>query len=323
MIAGEDFHTVEAELPAPIKGAVSARVRLQAEAPSRTAYVNRNGMFITDSPELAKNPFRILRPQYCPDYAVVVVPSNDPTQDFIRGLEPPAHDEIQPNSIESAEERERVKRSFARARQQIRKFITDQIQLKFEEEKLNAYALAAIVGGDAEENGPGQRLPTRTRKTKIQTATSLVPTPETPTETPTPAPQPPTPEPQPQPDPQPQPEPEPKPPPRPKPPPPSPSQRASAISGTRLANIGPQEVAIMFTTGKPGQTVKLQLAPAGEMDSREAALQLTAAREDQAAAVTLNGDVVEIQAQQARRYCIRLTTADDITRTALGIRNLA
>ena len=79
----------------------------------------------------------------------------------------------------------------------------------------------------------------------------------------------------------------------------------------------------MFTTNKPDQTVKLQLAPSGEMDSREAGLQLTAAREDQGAAVTLNGDVVEIQAKQARRYCVRLTTADDISRTALGIRNLA
>ena len=281
-------------------------------------------MFITDAREPAKNPFRILKPPYCPDYAVVVVPADAHTQDFIRGLEPPAHDEIQPNSIEDGAHQKQVKNSFTQARQQIRKFITDQIQLKFAEEKLNAYALAAIVPSE-EENGPGQRLPTRTRKQNFQSAMSLVPTQEPPPEPPTPAPQPPTPQPQPTPEPEPEPEPdpEPKPPPRPKPPPPSPSQRASAISGTRLVNTRSQEVAIMFTTGKPGQTVKLQLAPVGEMDSREAGLRLTAASEDQGAAITLNGDIMEIQAQQARRYCVRLTTADDISRTALSIRNLA
>ena len=325
LIAGEEAKQVAVALPNPIGGAVAGVGLLEAGLPSRTAYINKRGMFITDSRDTTKNPFHLRnKPAYCPDYAVVVLPSDDHTQGYIRNLEPPAHDEIRPNFIEDDAEQKRAKGVFVQARKELREFIESQIQQTFAEEKLNAAALAAIVSSETEEeNGPGHRLPTRTRKQNFQSATSRVSTPEPPPEPPAPAPQPPTPEPNPQPDLEPQPDPEPKPEPRPKPPPPSPASRASAISGIRPVNTGPREAAIMFTTNKPDQTVKLQLAPSGEMDSREAGLQLTAAREDQGAAVALNGDVVEIQAKQARRYCIRLTTADDISRTALGIRNLA
>lgn len=322
LIAGEETKQVAVALPNPIGGAVNG-VGLLGGGPSRTAYINRNGMFITDAREPAKNPFRILKPPYCPDYAVVVVPADAHTQDFIRALEPPAHDEIQPNSIDDGAQQQKVKDSFARARRQIREFIAGQIQLKFEEEKLNAYALAAIVGGAADDRGAGEQLNVHTRTPNFQQSSSLVPDEQTDTDQSASNP------------------------PdnsensdddrenenkktkrerRPrsgKTPPPSPSSRPSALSGVRLANTGPREAVIMFTTGQPGQTVKLQLAPSGEMDSREAGLQLTAAREDQGAAVTLNGDIVEIQAQQARRYRVRLTTAADITRTALSIRNRA
>lgn len=323
LIAGEEAKQVAVALPNPIGGAV-AGVGLLGGGPSRTAYINRNGMFITDAREPAKNPFRILKPPYCPDYAVVVVPADAHTQDFIRGLEPPAHDEIQPNSIEDGAQQQKVKGSFAQARRQLREFIAGQIQLRFEEEKLNAYALAAIVGGAADDRGAGEQLNVHTRNPNFQQSSSLVPSEQTTADQSASNP------------------------PdnsensedddqekenkktkrerRPRSgntPPPPPSSRASALSGVRLANTGPRESVIMFTTGKPGQTVKLQLAPSGEMDSREAGLQLTAAREDQGAAVTLKGDVVEIQAQQARRYRVRLTTADDISRTAISIRNLA
>ena len=59
------------------------------------------------------------------------------------------------------------------------------------------------------------------------------------------------------------------------------------------------------------------------MESREDALQITGASEDQSAGIAVHGDMVEIRAQQARRYCVRINTADDIARTALSIRNVA
>ena len=78
----------------------------------------------------------------------------------------------------------------------------------------------------------------------------------------------------------------------------------------------------MFTTVKPGQTVKLRVTPSGEMESRETPLQITAASEDDSARVTVNGDTVEIRAQQARRYRVRISTDVDIARTALSVRNV-
>ena len=65
----------------------------------------------------------------------------------------------------------------------------------------------------------------------------------------------------------------------------------------------------MFTTAKTSQTVKLRLTPSGEMASNEAALQITSASEDQSAVIAVNGENHRIQAQQARRYCVRISTA--------------
>ena len=79
----------------------------------------------------------------------------------------------------------------------------------------------------------------------------------------------------------------------------------------------------MFTTVKPDQTVKLRLAPSGEMASNEAALQITSANEDQSATVVVIGETVEIKAHQARRYCVRISTAADISKNALSVRNIA
>ena len=78
----------------------------------------------------------------------------------------------------------------------------------------------------------------------------------------------------------------------------------------------------MFTTAKPGQTVKLRVTPSGEMESRETPLRITAASEDYSARVTVSGDTVEIRAQQARRYRVRISTDVDIARTALSVRNV-
>ena len=79
----------------------------------------------------------------------------------------------------------------------------------------------------------------------------------------------------------------------------------------------------MFTTTKTGQTVKLKIAPSGEMESREDALGISAAREDGDAAVTVaDGDTIEIQADEARRYRVRIDTAADISKTALSVRNI-
>lgn len=305
-------------LPDPIGGGVDARIVLDS-GPSRTAYMNRNGMFITDSREVHKNPFHIRTPQYCPKYAIIVTPSDDHTNYFIRELENAAHDEVQPNSIVDAVHQRKTKGAFAKGREQLRQLIDARIEKDLTDTNLNLYELAGIVGDveSADNGGSAQQLPTRIRQLNFQNVSASVGVDETDPETPQPPPEPPDPPPDP-PDP-----PKPPGPPKPTPPPRPPTTRASAISGVRLVNAGAHGSAIMFTTTRPGQVVKLQVTPSGEMESREAALAITEASEADSAGVTVQGNTIEIQAQQARRYRVHISTAEDIARTALSVRNIA
>ncbi len=299
-------------LPDPIEGEIATRIDLGG-GPSRTAYVNRNGMFITDSREVSKNPFHIRTPRYCPPYAVVVSPHDDKTHNFIYRLEPPAHDEIQPNSIDDFGQQRRVKLSFLKGRQQLIALVNARIERDIADTNLNLHDLADILGDDSEEDTEYQhQLATRTKKQNFQTATTRTAVADPPPDPP-PAPPPPGPPGPPEP---------PSPPPGPKPPGPPPRPRPSAIGNVRLISAGMNGTAIMFTTAKPGQTVKLQIAPSGEMESHEAALRITDAVEDQSARVVVDHDTVEIQALQTRRYCVRINTDADIARTALSVRNI-
>ena len=309
-------------LPAPINGAVSVCIIL-GEGPSRSAYVNWNGMFITDSREVHKNPFQIRTPQYCPEYTIIVAPEDEPTNEFIRELENVAHDEIQPNSIEDPGHQRRVKQSFQSGRRRLLDLVNAGIEQDIASGNRNLHHLARIIGDetgvDPEDAGQPRKLTTRTRKQNFQTASALAvaetsnpdspqppPThPETPPNLPRTSPTPlsePTNSPV-------------------QPNPPAP--RASTIGKVRLISAGPHDAAIMFTTVKPDQTVKLRLTPSGEMATNEAALQISGATEDRSADVTINGETIEIQAQHPRRYCVRISTASDISRTALSLRNVA
>ena len=309
----------EVRLPAPIDGEVEARIVLH-DGPSRSAYVNWNGMFVTDSKEFPKNPFHIRTPQYCPDYTIIITPKDEMTNEFIRDLENVAHDEVQPNSIEDLDQQRKVKQSFQNGRRQLMELVNTGIERDIASGNRNLRHLADIIGDetgdDNDEAGQPHKLTTRTKKQNFQTASALAVT-ETPQDPPQdpPRPVPPNP-PDPPVDPRPM-------PPNPPVPPKPPAPKASTIGRVRLISAGPHDAAIMFTTVKPGQTIKLRLTPSGEMASNEAALEITSANEDQAAAVAVNGETIEIHAQQARRYCVRISTVADISKTALSVRNIA
>ena len=304
-------------LPAPINGAVEARIVLN-DGPSRSAYVNWNGMFVTDSREVTKNPFHIRMAQYCPDYAIILTPKDDVTNEFIRELENVAHDEVQANSIEDSGEQRQVKQAFLNGRRQLIELVNTRIEGNTVGGNRNLHHLASIVGDEkeAEPSEPGQthKLTTRTRKQNFQTASAL-----TVAETPPPDSPPPNPpggsrsSPS-------NPRGGPTDPPR---APNSPQPKAANIGRVRLVALGAHDAAVMFTTSKPGQTIKLRLTPSGEMVSNEAPLQVTGASEQQSASVVVEDGTIEIQAQQARRYCVHINLTDDISKTALSVRNIA
>ena len=99
-----------------------------------------------------KNPFHIRTPQYCPPYAIVVSPNDDKTHNFICRLEPPAHDEIQPSSIDDDAQQRKVKRSFAKGRQQLIALVNARIEREIADTNLNLHDLADILGDDNEED---------------------------------------------------------------------------------------------------------------------------------------------------------------------------
>ena len=275
-------------------------------------------MFVTDSREVTKNPFHVHLPQYCPDYAIIIMPKDDLTNEFIRDLENVAHDEVQPNSIEDPGQQRQIKQAFRNGRVQLIELVNTRIERNAVDGNRNLHHLAAIVGDENEgatgETGQARKLATRTRKQNFQTASALAVTetsnPDSPPPTPpgssrsgssgTPT--------------------------GPKDPPGAPNPprpKASPIGRVRLVAVGPHDAAVMFSTSKPGQTIRLRLTPSGEMVSNEEALQITGASEHQSASVVVDDDTIEIQAQQARRYCLRVNLTDDISKTALSVRNIA
>lgn len=73
----------------PRLGSLNVYTRLEPAdgRPRRIAYVNRNGMLITDSREAKTNPIAPRGRTLWPDYAVVVVPDSDAGDAWVRGME--------------------------------------------------------------------------------------------------------------------------------------------------------------------------------------------------------------------------------------------
>lgn len=192
------------ELPEPIGGAVDVRVSLD-DGPSRSAYINMNGMFVTDSREVHKNPFHIRASRHSfPQYAIIATPSDDHTNEFIRDLENPAHDEIQTNSIDDPARQRKTKAAFGSGRKRIIEILNEKTDKEFAESSVNLSELAGMFADDEgnEKARLTRKLVTRIRRTNFQTASAaLIPDSPTPPD-PTP----------PKPDPKPRPKPDPKPP---------------------------------------------------------------------------------------------------------------
>ena len=304
------------ELPAPIGGSVSVRVVL-GDGPSRSAYVNKNGMLVTDLPQVHKNPFHIQTSLHSfPRYAIVVTPDDDHTNDFILELENPAHDEVQTNSVEDKSERNKIKEAFKKGRQRIIKIVDAKVNKRFADATANLRDLASMLGEDGGDktDADAPLLATRVREINVQTASAAqaADTPQPGGDTPQPPPQPGPDVPKP-----------PRPPRPPRPNPPTPPRKPSSIGGALLVSAGARKAVVTFTTAKTGQTVKLKIAPSGEMESREDALGISAASEDGGAAVTVaDGDTIEIQAGEARPYRVRIDTDADISKMALSVRNV-
>ena len=245
--------------------------------PRRTAYINRNGMLITDSREQKANPIAPRGKSLWPDYTVVATPETDRGDEWIRLTENPSHDSMSPRQCFEGRELAEAERWFRQARGEISGIIDAAAQVQKYGDTSNLSELAAMFPDEFDPEVPGNKvLKTRTSNTRIPSDPPGV---EGPGPTPGPGPGPaPDPGPGPGPGPNPGPEPEPGPTPNPEPnpgpnlgPEPSPGRgRRPRITRPRFIPTTPTVATVAFTPGEDDpQQVTLRLRPAGSEAGQE------------------------------------------------------
>ena len=290
--------------------------------PRRTAYINRNGMLITDSREQKTNPMAPRGSSLWPDFAALVAPATDKGDQWIRKTENASHDAMSPRRLFGDRERRDAERRFKEARDAIRKIIDDAAQVEKYGDTSNLNELAQMFPDEFDPSALGNRqLQTRVSGTRV------VPTIPAPLDTvPGPVPEP-RPEPEPNPDPAPRPEPNPDPEPKPRPEPrPAPNPRSARpprLERPRFIPTGPAAATVAFAiTEDPPRQVKLALTPVGaEWSGQEDRIDITDATvispKDQE--VSLADGVVLLTPVPNERVVIKIATSGTLGDLAFRI----
>ena len=125
------------------------------EGPSRTAYVNRMGMLISESKEIAVNPVTPMRRALWPKFAAVVVPVTDSGDRWSRRMENPSHDAVAPTKLRDPKDRRNAIRTFENARRAVRQAIDDQVGTGNYDSESNIKELRSILPDEFEPDRPG------------------------------------------------------------------------------------------------------------------------------------------------------------------------
>lgn len=144
------------------------------EGPRRTAYINRNGMLITDSTEQKVNPIAPLRRSLWPDYTSVVMPTTDQGDKWLRTMENPSHDSILPGHLREPKAQQEAKNALKEARTSIREIIDDETEIDQRGDTINLQELAAMFPDEFNPDAPNnqalqtQLIPTRPTRPDAQ-----------------------------------------------------------------------------------------------------------------------------------------------------------
>ena len=123
------------------------RVNTDREATRRLAHVNRRGMLITDKGLRGGNPLSPYAGGQWSPWNAVTVAADEDTEMAIRSMEPPTHNAILPGRLADPEKRRMAEDDLAHHREQIRKFITDRIDQRLNEQASNVTELAELFPG--------------------------------------------------------------------------------------------------------------------------------------------------------------------------------
>ena len=138
-------------------GPLDVHVSLGA-GPRRIAYINRNGMLITDSTEQRANPMAPRRSSLWPRFAAVIVPVSDKGDEWIRKTENVSHDSMSPRQFEDPKERRQAEAWFKEGRGAIRELIDQAAQVDRQGDISNLEELAAMFPDEFDPSAPGESV---------------------------------------------------------------------------------------------------------------------------------------------------------------------
>ncbi|MDE0554746.1 MAG: hypothetical protein OXI24_11050 [Candidatus Poribacteria bacterium] len=102
-------------------------------------------MLITASSDQRINPVAPRGRVTWTDYTAVVTPQTDEGDNWIRSMESPAHDSIQPDQLPEPEQQQQAKSAFRNVRKQLRAIIDSEMEARFEEVSENLSELARFL----------------------------------------------------------------------------------------------------------------------------------------------------------------------------------
>ena len=290
--------------------------------PSRTAYINRNGMLITDSREQKTNPIAPRRSSLWPDFSAVVVPDSDSGDQWIRRTENPSHDSMSYEQLPEYQESLNAQKSFRAAREAIRKIIDEAAKVDSYGDISNLDELASMFPDEFDPTSRGNRiLLTRESSTRPPVGMPTPGEPEIRTEPeggPGPGPGPgPNPNPNPNP-----PGPGPGPRPGPNPRPGRGQTRRPRLDQRRFIPTGARSAIVAFTSVEnPPQPVQIALIPAGSEYGREEKVEIVEATvlspNDQE--LKLEDGVISITSRPGERVLMKITTEETIDARAFKV----
>ena len=136
-------------------GALGVYVTM-GSGPRRIAYVNRNGMLISDSREQKINPIAPRGRSLWPDFAGVAIPVSDSGDNWVRTMENPSHDSMSPLQLQERSEIRQAERIFKEARDSIRAIIDDKAETARYGDTSNLDELASTLP-EFDPNTPGNK----------------------------------------------------------------------------------------------------------------------------------------------------------------------
>ena len=292
-------------------GKLDVYLTIGSGLPNRVAYVNRNGMLVTDSKEQRYNPMAPRRNGLWPDYAAVVLPSTDEGDKWVRGMENPSHDHISSEQLLEIDAKREAGRVFKEVRDSIRRIIDKKVQLDQYGDRSNLYELAEMFPEDFDPSASGNReLRVEEVAPRLITPGPPGPEPGPGTESsPSPGPgrgtdsgpNPPAPGPSPSPRP----------------------TRAPRLDNPRFIPVGQREAVIAFamSEGDLQDKVRVALTPTGGEYYRESQIEIVEAtvlnpgEHD----LSIENGIVSVTPKPDERLAIRVTTRDRIDNLAFKI----